>query len=316
MGSFDTPNRMPMMYYLWKPTFASQPHRAKTRVVLAEIGSLSLEFTRLAQITKEAKYYDAVARITNEFEVWQSHTKLPGLWPLKVDASGCKKTDPSSSATPSSTKTESKTNNPLTLSEKATANRAAAANPDLIKDDDDRVAISNKQTQSISPDSEVDGAGSNQKPLSKASLADNVATSDEVDSSVKGPSLTPPQGGEILKRDVSPDAPSLLRSSLSTPTSFSSLPSLISGEDVKLKKPDCEPQGLASPPFSASEEFTLGGQADSTYEYLPKQYMLLGGLENKYRSMYDKAANAAKTHLIFRPMIPDEKRHILQAGLL
>lgn len=32
----------------------------------------------------------------------------------------------------------------------------------------------------------------------------------------------------------------------------------------------CEYQGLASPPSAVSEVFTLGGQSDSTYEYLPK----------------------------------------------
>ncbi len=59
--------------------------------MLAEIGSLSVEFTRLAQITKEPRYYDAVARITNEFENWQNDTRLPGMWPIAVDASGCKR---------------------------------------------------------------------------------------------------------------------------------------------------------------------------------------------------------------------------------
>lgn len=81
------------------------------------------------------------------------------------------------------------------------------------------------------------------------------------------------------------------------------------------KKPDCEPQGLASPPLSYSEMFGIGGQADSTYEYLPKQYMLLGGLEEKYRSMYELAADAMIETLLFRPMLPDESRNILGAGL-
>lgn len=65
---FDTPNRMPQTFYRWKPAFSSQPHRSGNRVILAEIGTLSLEFTRLAQLTKEPKYYDAIARITDEFE--------------------------------------------------------------------------------------------------------------------------------------------------------------------------------------------------------------------------------------------------------
>ena len=81
------------------------------------------------------------------------------------------------------------------------------------------------------------------------------------------------------------------------------------------KAPDCEPQGLASPPFTGTEDFGIGGQADSTYEYLPKEFMLLGGLEEKYRTMYEKFAEVTTENLLFRPMIPDEKRIILHAGL-
>ncbi|KAK4946407.1 hypothetical protein LTR10_014605 [Elasticomyces elasticus] len=91
MGAFDTPNRMPIGYYNWAPSYASQPHRAGTHTVMSELGSLAMEFTRLAQITKEQKYYDAIARITNALEKWQMQTEIPGLWPLRLDASGCKK---------------------------------------------------------------------------------------------------------------------------------------------------------------------------------------------------------------------------------
>lgn len=77
--------------------------------------------------------------------------------------------------------------------------------------------------------------------------------------------------------------------------------------------PDCEPQGLASPPGDGYDEFTLGGQADSVYEYLPKQYMLLGGLEGKYQRMYEMAIEASKKYLFFRPMLPDD-RDILLSG--
>ncbi|CAK7198551.1 hypothetical protein SEUCBS139899_001214 [Sporothrix eucalyptigena] len=51
--------------------------------------------------------------------------------------------------------------------------------------------------------------------------------------------------------------------------------------------------------------YTLGGMADSLYEYLPKMHILLGGRDDTYRSMYIKAADAARQHLLFRPMIPD-----------
>ena len=91
MGAFDTPNRMPMPYYQWAPSYASQPHRASTHIVMAELGSLAVEFTRLSQITKEPKYYDAIARVTNALAKWQMKTSFPGVWPVTLDASGCKK---------------------------------------------------------------------------------------------------------------------------------------------------------------------------------------------------------------------------------
>ncbi|KAL9084411.1 MAG: hypothetical protein Q9159_005245 [Coniocarpon cinnabarinum] len=88
MGAFDTPNRMPTTFYRWHPADRQHARAALGSTVLAEIGSLSMEFIRLAQITKNNRYYDAVARITDEFEIFQNNTKVPGLWPLNVDASG------------------------------------------------------------------------------------------------------------------------------------------------------------------------------------------------------------------------------------
>jgi mannosyl-oligosaccharide alpha-1,2-mannosidase len=50
--------------------------------------------------------------------------------------------------------------------------------------------------------------------------------------------------------------------------------------------------------------FTLGAQADSGYEYLPKMYALLGGLDDVYATMHKKAMETAQKHLLFRAMIP------------
>ncbi|PHH80324.1 hypothetical protein CDD80_1963 [Ophiocordyceps camponoti-rufipedis] len=92
MGIFDTPNRMPVLYYQWKPEYASQPHMAG-QVGMAELATLSLEFTRLAQLTSQHKYYDAVARITNALVAMQEEgTLIPGLFPETLDASGCNRT--------------------------------------------------------------------------------------------------------------------------------------------------------------------------------------------------------------------------------
>lgn len=54
--------------------------------LLAEIGSLNLEFTRLSQITGDAKFYDAVQRIADNLHSSQNRTRLRGLWPVSLDA--------------------------------------------------------------------------------------------------------------------------------------------------------------------------------------------------------------------------------------
>lgn len=92
MGSFDTPNRMPVLYFQWRPEFVSQPRRA-TVVNVAELGTLLMEFTRLSQLTGRVKYYDAVARITDAFEALQERgTTLNGIFPESLDVSGCNRT--------------------------------------------------------------------------------------------------------------------------------------------------------------------------------------------------------------------------------
>lgn len=133
-------------------------------MVVAVLGSLQLEFTRLSQITGNQKYFDAVQRIMNELEAWQPTTLLPGMWPTIVDSTGN-------------------------------------------------------------------------------------------------------QNGSAVLRS----------------------------------------------PYSRSGTFTLGALADSAYEYLPKQYMLLGGRLPQYRTMYEMFVEAAKEHLFFRPMTVED-RDILISG--
>lgn len=59
--------------------------------------------------------------------------------------------------------------------------------------------------------------------------------------------------------------------------------------------------------------FTLGALADSLYEYLPKMFILTGGLEASYEKMYRDAMDVAVKHILFRPMLPG-KEDILFAG--
>ena len=53
--------------------------------MLAELGSFSLEFTRLSQLTGDPRYYDAIQRITEEFGRQQESTLLPGMFPVIIN---------------------------------------------------------------------------------------------------------------------------------------------------------------------------------------------------------------------------------------
>lgn len=152
--AFDTPNRMPIPYWHFKAGDKNVEHESSDKMLLADLGSLSMEFTRLSQLTGDSKYFDAISRIADALEAAQDHTSIPGLWPTIVNA--------------------------RTL--------------------------------------QFTGSG-----------------------------------------------------------------------------------------------FTLGGMADSVYEYLPKQHMLLGGLTDQYRKLYSKAIAATKKHILFRPMTPDNL-DILMSG--
>lgn len=84
--AFDTPNHMPVTRWDIHKAARGEAQVAQSNTLLAEIGSLAMEFTRLSFITKDAKYYDAVQRITELLDASQMKTKLPGLWPIVVNA--------------------------------------------------------------------------------------------------------------------------------------------------------------------------------------------------------------------------------------
>lgn len=67
--------------------------------------------------------------------------------------------------------------------------------------------------------------------------------------------------------------------------------------------------------FISRREFTLAGNADSLYEYLPKMYALLGGLEPMYESMTRDYVNAARKHMFFRPMLPNEEDILISGNV-
>jgi mannosyl-oligosaccharide alpha-1,2-mannosidase len=84
--AFDTPNRMPITRWNFKAAAAGIPQEAPENILVAEIGSLTLEFTRLSQLTGDPRYFDAVQRIMDIFDAQQSRTKLPGMWSVVVNA--------------------------------------------------------------------------------------------------------------------------------------------------------------------------------------------------------------------------------------
>ena len=307
-------------------------------MVLAELGSLSVEFTRLAQITKEAKYYDAIARITNEFEIWQNSTGIPGLWPKSVDASGCRKPDPMLTTPiehsilngPDTVKFQ----NPGSPYVNADAKLESVQAGGLMNSDD--VTIHDTPAAVPVPAASVAEEG----PIMKAKIQNwgGPADIDEADK-VPARKLTVPDStvqskSEMTKRQLAMEklnvetkqtdktsstvtgggtTGELSKSTDVLDNTLSTKPESINSQIPMAQKVDCEPQGLASPPNIGFEQFTFGGMADSVYEYLPKQYLLLGGLNTQYRTMYEQAIDAANKYLLFRPMIPED-REILVLG--
>lgn len=85
-NAFDTPNRMPITRWNFNNAMNNFPQEAGENVLVAEIGSLTLEFTRLSQVTNDARWYDAIQRIMDMFDSEQERTKVPGLWPVVVSA--------------------------------------------------------------------------------------------------------------------------------------------------------------------------------------------------------------------------------------
>lgn len=83
-AGFDTPNHL--------PANAFKIRKAKEGLLVADrressaaCGTLSLEFTRLSQLTGDPRFFSVTDRIKREFERTQDSTKLPGMWPIFLD---------------------------------------------------------------------------------------------------------------------------------------------------------------------------------------------------------------------------------------
>lgn len=82
--AFQTPNRMPVTR--WSKIGVEV---AAGDTLIAELGTLSLEFTRLSQLTGDPKFYDAIQRVSDCLDGQQGQTKAPGLFPHTVNAREC-----------------------------------------------------------------------------------------------------------------------------------------------------------------------------------------------------------------------------------
>jgi mannosyl-oligosaccharide alpha-1,2-mannosidase len=85
--AFDTESGIPVPYYRWMEHY-DKKLAGQDGVLVAQIGSLSLEFIRLSQVTGDAKYANAVQRITDQLKQTQNSTAIPGMWPSKADYGG------------------------------------------------------------------------------------------------------------------------------------------------------------------------------------------------------------------------------------
>ena len=83
--AFDTPNHMPLTRWDFHKAGAGEAQTAEENVLVAELGSFTLEFIRLSQATGDSKWYDAATRVVKLLESQQMMTKLPGMWPIVVN---------------------------------------------------------------------------------------------------------------------------------------------------------------------------------------------------------------------------------------
>ncbi|KAJ1327543.1 mannosyl-oligosaccharide alpha-1,2-mannosidase [Microdochium nivale] len=65
--------------------------------------------------------------------------------------------------------------------------------------------------------------------------------------------------------------------------------------------------------LDADSLYSIGAMGDSLYEYFPKVYAMLGGLEPVYEKLYRQSMDAVIDHLMYRPMTID-KQDILFCG--
>ncbi|ODQ82634.1 glycoside hydrolase family 47 protein [Babjeviella inositovora NRRL Y-12698] len=97
LKSFDTPNHFPNLY--WNLKFHQQVEGRMTEIpshhaALSELGTLSLEFIKLSQLTGDNRYMTVIDLIMKSFIAFDKKYNdgkkgLPGLFPTELNLNGC-----------------------------------------------------------------------------------------------------------------------------------------------------------------------------------------------------------------------------------
>ncbi|KAK1837208.1 glycoside hydrolase [Podospora conica] len=86
LSAFDTPTHLPTNNLEFSRAKAGTLE-ASSRTASAVLGTLSLEFTRLSQLTGNPKFHSAIDPIKHHLLRTQPTTKLPGMWPVHLTLS-------------------------------------------------------------------------------------------------------------------------------------------------------------------------------------------------------------------------------------
>jgi len=257
-----------------------------------------MEFTRLAQLTKDDRYYDAIARITDALSDWQDRgTMLDGVFPDNVDASGCNRTEVEYQQPHQSGR------EPAIFPAKQ-AEEPIGFQPTVVD------PVPPAQKKDSKPASKVDSSVTKNKLTKRASLdvptgnstvskaaADSKPRSDSSPSTDGKPPANPkpptdptsapkPATDPKPPADAKPPVESKTPVETKQPTNSGPPTDPITGLPLDIPAAqaaiglgvgswDCIAQGLEPASPHGNNKFSMGGGQDSTYEYFPKVNLFL-----------------------------------------
>ncbi|KAK9449549.1 glycosyl hydrolase family 47-domain-containing protein [Limtongia smithiae] len=267
VGAFDTPNGMPVLFYDPALARTNTKLRAGKHMIFSQVGSLTLEFTRLSQITKNWSYYSFIQRVTDQLEEALKSSPIPGLWPLRMDISGCK-----------------------TAQEEATS---------------DSSPTSRKQETSSRPPKQMPDISEGLRPSKE--MLNMINDIDASQNSRRGELYTVPaasvvENGTTLKKrqiDLEENLDGQQRS-----TTLNTETVAIADITSKVDRACVAVQGVTEslrPRYA--RKYSAGALGDSAYEYLIKQYILSGGLLKQYKDLYLTSSAAIDELLIYKPVV-------------